>query len=228
MSFREETRKLGIYQHVSMKFINQSIQQCLKVSSSKTQNRLDSIQHWGNYVIQINPQPLRLNNITHGISWKKNTEIQQFGSISWSENISRFIFDYITHEPKKKDNKKPQSYNRFEKHQQGHSLYSHFVWGNELTHLVKISPCSGVSLPLVSKTSTPQYWKNQAPKTHHGWENSDGISVEEFTCPFRQVQISNQYKHFNNIQYIGSTMYHLRFILLASLTKSSCNLFILL
>ena len=51
-----------------MKFINQSIQQCLKVSSSKTQNRLDSIQHWRNYVIQINPQPLRLNNITHGIS----------------------------------------------------------------------------------------------------------------------------------------------------------------
>ena len=57
----------------------------------------------------------------------------------------------------KKANKKPQSYSRFEKHQQGHSLYSHFVWGNELTHLVKISPCSGVNLPLVSKTSTPQY-----------------------------------------------------------------------
>ena len=52
----------------------------------------------------------------------------------------------------KKANKKPQSYNRFEKHQQRHSLYSHFVWGNELTHLVKISPCSGVNLPLVSKS----------------------------------------------------------------------------
>ena len=101
-------------------------------------------------------------------------------------------------------------------------------WGIELTHRVKISPCSSVSLPLVSKTLTPQHWKNQAPKTHHGWETQMESSVEEFTCPFRQVQISNQSKHFNNIQYICSTMYHLRFILLVSLIKSSCNLFILL
>ena len=36
--------------------------------------------------------------------------------------------------------------------------------GIELTHLVKIFPWSGVSLPLVSRTSTPQNWKNQTPK----------------------------------------------------------------
>jgi len=228
MSFREETRKSGIYQHVSMKFINQSIQQCLKVSSSKTQNRLDSIQHWGNYVIQINPQPLRLNNITHGISWKKNTEIQQFGSISWSKNISRFRFDYITHEPKKKLTKNHRATTDLKSISRGTAciliLYGATSW---LTWW-KFLPALVWAFPLSARLRLHNTEKIRPQKHITDERTQMESSVEEFTCPFRQVQISNQYKHFNNIQYIGSTMYHLRFILLASLTKSSCNLFILL
>ena len=64
----------------------------------------------------------------------------------------------------KKSNKKPQSYSRFEKHEQGHSLYSHFVWGNELTHLVKFphlqrcqpSPCQQYFDSPTLKKSGPQ------------------------------------------------------------------------